>query len=143
MRTAERTDLPSIGRGCTADIRGKGNLSRNNKQLQDLNDAREELDRTKALAFSIGIHPDELMKMDIRTFKMLVEGSIEARQTKIDDSIMFATVAGLKAALYNNGSSDASKPIDIKLREETREEKIRKTLISLNAAMDEEEKTNG
>lgn len=74
---------------------------------------------------------------------MLVEGSIEARQTKIDDSIMFATVAGLKAALYNNGSSDASKPIDIKLREETREEKIRKTLISLNAAMDEEEKTNG
>lgn len=69
--------------------------------------------------------------MDVRTFIMITQGYIDRRQVKLDDGILIGTVTGLKAAQYVGGSNDASKPVRIRLREETMEEKLIATIKDL------------
>lgn len=95
-----------------------------------MNESIRALDETIKRAYCIGIHYNELMELDIRTFSLCIDGSVYKREQRLNDMKDIGHIVSAKVAQAVWGSRDFKKPIDdIVLRSETLEDISRRKVF--------------
>lgn len=95
-------------------------------------------------AHKMGLNYSDLMNMDIREFNQAVEGYVDAREEKLNDSAIVAHRGALKTAQAVYGSKDFKDSIaDFELRPKSEEEIIKERLKRFRALTSRGGVTNG
>ena len=97
--------------------------------LKDLEESRDELDKIQENCVMIGIDYATLLDRDIRYYTNCVNGFISKREVYMNDAQSVGHLIAGKIAQAVWGNREFSKPMKtVRLREESRDEKVRRTL---------------